>query len=616
MRPYEVASKLTKSRRKVFPGGFEGFVGSCPCAKHLSGDDSKSLAVWIGDDDWLHLKCAGGCPESEILSALGMTDADRRPDAKSDPNKPDAIYIYTDSDGNYLFEKHRHNLGNGRKTFKLMTKNPDGTKKYSLQGLNGWAGTLYNAPNVKKASREGLDVYVCEGEKAADLLNAKGLIATCPPIGADETASKWLKSHTDALSGTKTVIVADRDAVGLGFAANVARNLQTIAQSVKVVQSKTEGEKHDAYDHFMAGYGIEDFVPVEEKKLEPPKAGLRSFTAVEREVVSWLWHPYLPLGGLSILVGDPGVGKSTFAYALSSMVSNGKGACGFPNQPAADVLLYCLEDDPSKVIRGRLDQHGANLAHVHDGTYHEKYNPEGIEPPMTVEKMRLILEAAKSLPNTKLVVFDPIVEWFPPGKDFNRGNETREILSIFRKLSEDCNACVLILGHPNKGVGGSLLYKVSGSIDFSAIVRSGLYSAKIPESEDCAIFHFKQNWGRKGAAICYSINPSDGEFRFTGQQDVTEDMIHASRFPSEKPVTMKQKQAAAEWLEQNITTEPMLSEDVAIGAKAAGFSMPTIKRAKADLPWIRCSKIGEKWYWLRADERTPAHYWEEDPFAE
>lgn len=621
MLPYDVASLLAKSRRKTFKNGLEGFVGSCPCSKHTTGDTSLSLAVFIGDDDWLKLKCAGGCTEPEIMSALGITDDDRKPDSKTNNHVEPIIYRYTDEDGNYVFEKHRIPLGNGKKDFKLKTRDASGKIEHTLHGLNGWGGTMYNAPKVKAARHSSGTVYLCEGEKACDAMTAKGFVATCQPLGADISASKWSNRHTEALSGINVVIVADRDEVGEGYAASVAAKLLTIAASVRVVQSKTDGAKHDAYDHFMAGFGVEDFIEPK-SKFKIPSAGLRSFASVERQSVSWLWHPYLPLGGLSILVGDPGVGKSTFAYALASMVSNGRGACGFPEQEKGDVLLYCLEDDPSKVIRGRLDQHNANLAYVHDGTYDEKYNPEGIEPPMTLDKMHLILAAAKSLPNVKLIVFDPIVEWFPENKNINRGNETREILKIFRSLSEDCNCSVLILGHPNKGNGGSLLYKVSGSIDFSAIVRSGLYAAKLPETEDCAIFHFKQNWGRKGSSICYNIDGDTGEFKFTGQQDVTEDMLHASNFPGEKPVTAKQRQAAVEWLEATITETPIRSEDVFAGAKAAGFSGPTLKRAKAECHWIRCKPVkdGEttKWYWSRNQLSQPAHWagLDDDPFRE
>jgi len=37
------------------------------------------------------------------------------------------------------------------------------------------------------------------------------------------------------------------------------------------------------------------------------------YTNVRTEPVEWLWYPYIPLGKLTVLQGDPGEGKSTFA---------------------------------------------------------------------------------------------------------------------------------------------------------------------------------------------------------------------------------------------------------------------------------------------------------------
>lgn len=34
---------------------------------------------------------------------------------------------------------------------------------------------------------------------------------------------------------------------------------------------------------------------------------------VRTEPVEWLWYPYIPLGKLTVLQGDPGEGKSIFA---------------------------------------------------------------------------------------------------------------------------------------------------------------------------------------------------------------------------------------------------------------------------------------------------------------
>ena len=53
----------------------------------------------------------------------------------------------------------------------------------------------------------------------------------------------------------------------------------------------------------------------------PPVGVLLS--GVEPETVTWLWPGYIPRGKLSILDGDPGLGKSTLALDLAARLTRG-----------------------------------------------------------------------------------------------------------------------------------------------------------------------------------------------------------------------------------------------------------------------------------------------------
>lgn len=354
------------------------------------------------------------------------------------------------------------------------------------------------------------------------------------------------------------------------------------------------------------GYSQQEYYPRPQRGWEPEEqlddvevpscAGFRAFEHIEKLPVEWLWHPYIPFGGLSILVGNPGIGKSSFAYALASMVSNGTGGGGFPDQLAGDVLLYCLEDDSERVIKGKLEMNGADMRRIYDGSYHETENPEGIAPPITADKMRAIIKATEGLPDLKLVIFDPVVEWFPAERSMNTGNEVREVLRLFRQLSERRGIAVLLLGHPNKSREGSLIQKVSGSIDFSAVVRSGLFASKLPETEECALIHFKQNWGPPGQAIGYQIE-EDGAFCFTGSVDVTEDMLNAPAV--QQPTTAGHRESCKAWILDHLANGPMNAKDVFAGAKLEGFSSATVKRAKQELgTQVSSRRHGDVWSWF------------------
>ena len=46
---------------------------------------------------------------------------------------------------------------------------------------------------------------------------------------------------------------------------------------------------------------------------------LISMSEINAEEVQWLWYPYIPLGKLTILQGDPGEGKTAFTVEVAQL---------------------------------------------------------------------------------------------------------------------------------------------------------------------------------------------------------------------------------------------------------------------------------------------------------
>ena len=42
------------------------------------------------------------------------------------------------------------------------------------------------------------------------------------------------------------------------------------------------------------------------------------------EPVQWLWYPYIPIGKLTMVQGDPGDGKTTFVLAVIAALTKGE----------------------------------------------------------------------------------------------------------------------------------------------------------------------------------------------------------------------------------------------------------------------------------------------------
>ena len=50
---------------------------------------------------------------------------------------------------------------------------------------------------------------------------------------------------------------------------------------------------------------------------------LTLYSDVRATSVRWLWYPYIAIGKITLLQGDPGDGKSTMMMSLISELSNG-----------------------------------------------------------------------------------------------------------------------------------------------------------------------------------------------------------------------------------------------------------------------------------------------------
>ena len=104
------------------------------------------------------------------------------------------------------------------------------------------------------------------------------------------------------------------------------------------------------------------------KQQEPvgPHSITRRLDEVEREQLDWLWPGRIPLGKLTLLAGDPGLGKSFVTLDLAARVSRGAPWPDLPllKQTPADVLLFNAEDDLADTIAPRLDKAEANSNNI------------------------------------------------------------------------------------------------------------------------------------------------------------------------------------------------------------------------------------------------------------
>jgi hypothetical protein len=229
-----------------------GWWNAC-CPAH---DDTKaSLSFRDGDEGGLVFKCFRGCDKSDILAKIGLTMADLFKAAPSRLARPRRkivqTYNYEDEKGLLVYQAVRYEPKDFRQ------RRPDGKDGW-IWNMTGVRRVVYRLPELRRRladpdaeyrRRYGLpdDVFVVEGEKDADHLLLRWLIATTNIGGAGNWHDDYAKQLVEA--GAKSVVVLpDNDDPGRRHAQDVARSCHAAGLRVKMLELPGLPERGDVSD--------------------------------------------------------------------------------------------------------------------------------------------------------------------------------------------------------------------------------------------------------------------------------------------------------------------------------------------------------------------------------
>lgn len=211
--------------------------------------------------------------------------------------------------------------------------------------------------------------------------------------------------------------------------------------------------------------------------------GLVRLADVEAEHINWLWPGRIPLGKLTMIDGDPGLGKTLVATDLAARVSRGAvmpdGSVGDLNG-AAGVVLLTAEDGLGDTVRPRLDAANADATRIVALTFVR----EGTDKRLPTLADLYDIRSAIAVVEARLVVVDPVMAYLPGAVNSYRDQDTRRLLAPLADLAQETGAAIVALRHLNKAPGGNPLYRGGGSIAFIGAARSGLLVAKDPDDEN------------------------------------------------------------------------------------------------------------------------------------
>ena len=261
----------------------------------------------------------------------------------------------------------------------------------------------------------------------------------------------------------------------------------------------------------------EEFIKNPNSLYEQSKqAPLTILSEVETQQVNWLWHKRIPLGKITILDGDPGMGKSLLSIFIAACVSTGQPMPDGAPAKQGKVILIAPEDAAEDTIKPRVEAAGGDssqvlllenmdLLHIKD-TKKIRFN----ERPFSLAQDLDILEQAIKQTGTILVVIDPLMAVLGHNIDSSRDQDVREVLTPLAQVAERTGCAILIIRHLNKGSSDNILYRGSGSIGIIAVARIGLLVAHDPDDQQKRVFAtIKNNLSKIAPNLSYQITENE-----------------------------------------------------------------------------------------------------------
>lgn len=334
-------------------------------------------------------------------------------------------------------------------------------------------------------------------------------------------------------------------------------------------------------------------------------------SALTEERIHWISPFRLAKGKITVIDGDPSVGKSTMLFDWIGKLSSGRPLPDGEVNDRTGVVMMSAEDDPSDTMLPRLLVAGGDPDEVlilnevpeiaEDGS--AILNKLGL-PAMRwlglPDDIDLIEQAVINM-NAAVIVIDPIMAFLSPDVSSNSDQDVRRALSPLALMAQRTGVAVILVRHLNKSGGVKALYRGGGSIGIIGLARIGLLLGRAKDDPELRVLAtVKNNIGPNAPSLGFKMVSVPGtdvaRMEYVGEVAYTADELLLGESISN--VEADEKDEAVVWLEGYLTPSPRLSADVMREGMRAGFSQRSLKEAKVKLG-VKLRKEGYQgsWYW-------------------
>jgi hypothetical protein len=309
--------------------------------------------------------------------------------------------------------------------------------------------------------------------------------------------------------------------------------------------------------------------------------------ARETEDVVWLWDYWLPMGMLTLLVGEPGIGKSALALGLvSSVIRSDRLPDGALIQ-AAGKVVWVETEAGQQINLGRAKAWRLPLDKIMIASTNNVFPDGHLDKGSTLAS----LQQAASQEGVRLVVVDSL-------RGAHRGDENSsnivDLMAKLASLARDRHIAVLVVHHVRKQQiqdddDRISLDRVRGS---SAILQTPrvVWAVDQPGSSGndlVRLYQIKNNLARFPHALGFQI---------------TDEGLKYGLAP-EAPRCLGPREVAKEFLLRLLAGGPVRSLEVTSKSGAEGIHESTLNRAKTELG-IKPKRDKEGWWWVLPDSSS------------
>lgn len=386
---------------------------------------------------------------------------------------------------------------------------PDaGTRKMLPYFDKGYGVTrLYPDPNIPEA-----DVILCEGEWDCLLARQNGLDCWTHTCGA----KSFPEEFGPLFAGRNVTILYDVDKDGVEGAKRTAGILLPHAAEVKIASLPlTEPDNADITDWFVLhSKTLKEFRAVLDtaqpyKNGSTPPAELMPavwFEDLGHHHTEWIVHGLIAKGGITVLAGEPGAGKTTLAAELVYHIAHGEEHWG--EEVTVGKTLWLGYDDPVERIR---DEKIELLGDIPPRCLCSIPDP----PHLSEITLPVYVEFVQTN-SIDLIVADTVLDWLAL-PDYDKTAPVRAAMDLLRRLSEASGAAILGICHvskdPNK-IGVSRISnstQISGKCDIACILF-----ADHADPDSCRLTIAKNRLGPSGWNT--KLTKTDGRFLIPEKQ--------------------------------------------------------------------------------------------------